>query len=184
MSSKVLEFKKDEKTYQKIVDKCLEKGEYDRALTMLYSALLTSKNPVQIYADLAETYSMMTKYDKALEYWFRYLDCAKEEEKSIAYEGLAINYFYLDKFFEAGYYLHKKIVKDGFISREELGEEIAEVMLDGTDKLDSYHIAYPFDRADYSYEKKLGKKAFALGDFRSASNIFDSIPQCRQKLCV
>ncbi|MBQ7340296.1 MAG: hypothetical protein IJW43_05545 [Clostridia bacterium] len=130
-----------------------------------------------LYGDIAMAYSEISLFEKSTEYWFKFLNCAPEDEKSEAYEALAMNYFYQDKMFEAGYYLHKKILKDGYISREGVGEEIAEFLSADLDKKECYHIAYPFDRADYSYQKSLGKKAFEQGDYYTAKEIYSKIPK-------
>ena len=175
MEEKIIDFKKDYKLYRSLAEKSVENGDYERAFGFLYSALSCSKNPYEAYADLADAYSETGQYEKAIEFWFKYLNSAPEDKRSIAYEELAVNFFYLDKIFEAGYYFHKKILADGVVSREGLGEEIADLLTTTVDR-GAYHIAYPFDRADYSYEKNLGKKAFNMGDFKTASRIYDSIP--------
>ncbi len=175
MKDNIVEFKKSSKLYRSLARRKVENGDYESAFGFLFSALSVCKNPYEIYGDLADAYSETGQFEKAVEYWFKYLNSAPENDCSVAYEELAVNFFYLDKYFEAGYYLHRKIIADGFVSREGLGEEIAEVLTTAIDK-GAYHIAYPFDRADYSYEKNLGKKAFNMGDYSTASKIYDSIP--------
>lgn len=176
MEDKVLQFTKNADIYRELANKNAEKGEYERAISYLFSALSCCENPCEIYGDIAETYTSMGLYEKATEYWFKFLDTAPEDEKGEAFEGLALNFFYQDKLFEAGYYLHKKILKDGYVSREGLGEDIAELMFSETQNREAYHIAYPYNCADYSYEKRLAKKAFSMGDFNSAIGMFDKIP--------
>ncbi len=176
MEDKVLAFTKNVKTYRELAKRSMIKGDYEKAFGFLFSALSICKNPYEIYGDLADAYSETEQFEKATEYWFKYIDRAPEDKVSIAYEELAVNFFYQDKIFEAGYYFHKKILTDGFVSIEGLGEEIAEVLnYSGFDK-GAYHIAYPYDRADYSYEKKLAKRSFGLGDYNSATKLFDKIP--------
>jgi tetratricopeptide (TPR) repeat protein len=156
--------------------KYINKGDYEKAFGFLFSAADKSKNPYEIYADLGELYSETAQFEKAIEYWFKYLYIAPKDKISTAYEELAMNFFCLDKTFEAGYYVHKKIALDGFLSREGLGEEIANVISDSMGGREAYHIAYPFERADYSHEKKLGKRALSSGDTLSACKIFNGIP--------
>ena len=44
-------------------------------------------------------------------------------------------------------------------------------------KKGSYHIAYPFNQADYSYKAKMGKRSLSMGDFAKAVETFNSIPK-------
>ena len=176
MIEKIKEFKLGVEEYRKLAEKSAEKGNYKRALSHLFSALNSNKNHYEIYGDIAEIYTEINQHERATEYWFKFLSIAPEQEKATAFEGLALNYFYLDKMFESGYYLHKKVAKDGFISKDEFSEELADFIASEEPSKKAYHIAYPFDRADYSFEKKMGKKAFTLGDFRSAVTIYDKIP--------
>ncbi len=177
MENKVLAFNSDENTYRELAKKYINKGDYEKAFGFLFSAIAKSENPYEIYADLGELYSETAWFEKSIEYWFKYLYLAPKNKISIAYEELAMNYFCLDKTFEAGYYVHKKIALDGFLSREGLGEEIANVISDSMGGREAYHIVFPFDRADYSHEKKLGKRALSSGDTFSACKIFDRIPK-------
>ena len=180
MDEKVLQFEKGINTHRNIADRLVGKEDYEGALIHLFSALEKCKTPQEkydIYGDLGAVYSQLSLPEKSIEYWFKFLNYAKEEEKGEAYESLAMNYFYIDKPFEAGYYLHKKILLDGYISRDEIGEDIAEALGGDLDNRECYHIAYPYDRADYSYQKKLGKKAFGQGDYYRAIDIYSKIPK-------
>ncbi len=173
----IVAFKKSEEIYYKLAEKNLEEGKLEKALGLLFSALSINKNSYETFGKIAEVYSEMGQFDRAIEYWFRYLNKAPEDKQSIAFEELAVNFFYQDKLYEAGYYFHKKILKDGFVTREGLGEEIEDLLL-GSEKSDrrAYHIAYPFDKADYKYELELAKKAFNLGDYKKAVSIYDRVP--------
>ena len=176
MEEKILAFNNGEDRYRKLAEKSIAKGDYEGAFCFLFSALKDCKNPYEIYGDLADAYSETGQFEKAIEYWFKYLYYAPKDKASVAYEELSVNFFYLDKMFDAGYYFHKKIMTDGYASREGLGEEIAEVLSSSIGGREAYHIAYPFDRADYSHEKKLGKRALSSGDCGGCYNILDSIP--------
>ncbi len=176
MDEKIIAFTKDVKTYRELAKRSMNKGDYEGAFNFLFSALAISKKPYEIYADLGDAYSETGQFERATEYWFKYLNCAPEDKSSIAYEELAVNFFYQDKIFEAGYYFHKKILVDGFVSREGLGEEIADILTDTSQGRTAFHIAYPFDRADYSNEKKQAKKALTMGDYNVASEILEKIP--------
>ena len=97
MIEKIKEFKLGVQEYQKLAEKSAEKGDYKRALSHLFSALNFYKDHYEIYGDIAGIYTEINQHERATEYWFKFLSIAPEQEKTTAYEGLALNYFYLDK---------------------------------------------------------------------------------------
>ena len=78
----------------------------------------------EFYEKIAKVYSLMEQYEMSNLYWFRYLYYAPKDKVSMCYEELAINYFYLDNLWASGYYFHKKISVDGFVSKQDIDPEI------------------------------------------------------------
>ena len=110
-------------------------------------------------------------------YWFKYLDKAPQDKLTVAYEQLAVNYFYMDNFFASSYYFHLKLSKDGYISKEGIDEEVLNFFYETFDKRSTYHLAYPFDKADWSFRIKMAKHALATGDYDGAEKIYASVPK-------
>ena len=173
---KVLEFSKNTQRYMELASKKAEQGDLTASLGFLFCALKIDYT-CDILAKIADVYGEMGLLSLANAYWFKYLSVCTEEKQTIAYEQLAINYFYLDNFFASSYYFHQKLSKDGFISKEGLDEEVLNFFNDNFDKKSAYHVAYPFDRADWSFRTKMAKHALAAGDYSKAEKIYSSIPK-------
>ena len=172
---KVLEFNQIEKRGRKIANAFSEKGDYLRTLSFLYTA--GQNNPSwQTLMDIADTYADMELYELSNQYWFYYIDSAPQDKVSIAYEELAINYFYMDNILASSYYLHKKISVDGFISRDGIDKEILEYFAKAQDEED-YYIAYPVEKADYSKTLKQAKRELVIGNFEEAVEKYSKIPK-------
>lgn len=176
MEPKIIDFTVDVDRYRKIAEEYAEKGEYLKALGFL----MTAKNEcatIDVISDIADCYADMGLMELSNKYWFIYMDKAPKERVSVAYEELAINFFYMDNFLASGYYFHLKLNTDGFISKEGLDKEIIDFFSGEERRRSAYRIAYPFDRADYSYNSKNGKHAMAVGNFEEAVKIISSIPE-------
>lgn len=165
---------------RKIANGYIEKGEYLRALSFLHS-FTDKKSQLERLMDLADVYAEMGLYELSNRCWFKYIDKAPKDKISIAYEELAINFFYLDNLLTSSYYFHKKVATDGFISREGIDKEILDYFEQSTNGKHNYHLAYPFEMADYSYTLKEAKRALVVGDVKSALNKYNQIPKgCKQ----
>ena len=173
---KILTFKKGKDVYTALADKKAEQGDLVASLGFLFSAL-EKNGDYTILADIADTYSEMGLMSLSNAYWFKFLEKAPENKLTVAYEQLAINYFYMDNYFVASYYFHLKLSKDGYISKEGLDEEVLNFFYDTFDKKSAYHVAYPPDKADWSFRKKMAKHALAAGDSENAEKIYSSIPK-------
>lgn len=176
MEEKVLRFD-NVSTYLKIADGRAEKEDFFGALGFLLSAKSLAPENLKVTVALADLYSDMGLLELSNRFWFEYLDKAPKENYAMAYEELAINYFYLDNFWASGYYFHKKLEIDGYVSKEGLSQEIIDFFSGEEQRKGAYRIAYPFDRADYSYQLKKAKHAIALGGFEEGDKILSSIPE-------
>ncbi|MBQ3596710.1 MAG: tetratricopeptide repeat protein [Clostridia bacterium] len=174
----LLFFNNTTQKYRELAEIKAEKGDYLESLGFLFTALKNEKS-ADVYADIACNYAEMGLYITSNEYWYKYLSICSDKQVGFAYEQLAINFFYMDNFNLSGYYFHQKLSKDGFISQDNLDEDVLNFFNDAIDKRPAYHVAYPFERADYSFEKKLAKHAITSGEYNGANRIYNKIPmQC------
>lgn len=174
---KILDFGNTE-LRRKIAEEKAESGEFLQALGHLYSALKKSPADTEIIADIADAYADMGLLELSNAFWFKFLDISPKEKRSVAYEELAINFFYMDNVWAAGYYFHLKVAEDGFIAEEGLDEEILEFFSESS-KRAGYRLVYPFERADYSDTIKAAKRALSCGDYRTATYLYRSIPDVK-----
>ena len=179
MTDKVILLDKNADRYIKLANKCVEKEDFYGALGFLFSAEKISPR-FDILLSIADVYADMGLYELSNKYLFRYMHRAPADKVAISYEELAINYFYLDNLWASGYYFHKKLSTDGFISKEGLDQEILDFFSGEEFKKNAYRIAYPYNLADYSMEIKNGKRLIALGGFNEAVKTLSKIPSARR----
>ncbi len=172
---------KNIKPFRKVALKFSEKENYLRALETLFSAKNIALTH-DVIADIADVYTDMGLLELSNKYWYLYLDKAPKDKVSVAYEELAINYFYLDNYLASSYYFHEKLTFDGFIDKQGLSQEILDFFSGEELKKSAYRVVYPFDKADFSFDKKRAKRAISAGAFPEASKILKGIPEeCRDE---
>ena len=178
---KVILLDKNVKPYRKIADSFAENENFLRALEFLLSAKNISFN-LDVIVDIADLYADMGLLELSNKYWYIYLDKAPKDKVSVAYEELAINYFYMDNYLASSFYFHQKLSVDGFINKEGLGQEILDFFSGEELKRSAYRVVYPFDKADFSFDKKRAKRAISVGAFSEAVKILKDIPEeCRDE---
>lgn len=181
MAEKVLLLDKSVERRIKIADRLADNEDFLGALGFLFSAEQEAQS-YEIYMRIADIYAETGLLDLSNRYWFKYMFAAPKDKVSVAYEELAVNYFYMDNLWAAGYYFHKKLSADGYISKEELDKEVVDFFSGEDFKKHAYRVVYPYEIADYSVEIKNGKRAIALGGFADAVKILSKIPsECRDE---
>ncbi len=176
MNDEILLFDNSANRKVSVARKKAEQGDYEKALALLFSVENYDKN-AEVLIDIADVYADMGLFELSNNCWFKYMDIVSKEKQSVAFEELAINYFYLEDFWASSYYFHKKIDAEGFISKEGIDQEILDFFAGEEHKKAFYHVAYPFDRANYSGKVKLAKHAIASGKFNDAVRILLAIPK-------
>ena len=174
---KVVNLNESVNVYKRLADDKADGGDLLGALGLYFTVLKTDEKNLGAIADVADCYADMGLLELSNRYWFKFLTVCPKDKQGVAYEELAINYFYLDNLWAAGYYFHLKVERDGFIAEEGLDEEIIEFFSSPQVKKEDYYIAYPFNLADYSGIIKNAKRAFAAGDVPRAINLYRKVPE-------
>ena len=96
---KIIQFDKDVSRYFKLAEERSAKEDFVGALKFLLSAKALYPDDFEVSMRLADCYADMSLLELSNKYWFKYLDSAPKERQAIAYEEIAINYFYLDNYY-------------------------------------------------------------------------------------
>ncbi len=163
--------------YKRLADDKADGGDLLGALGLYLTVLQSDGKNLGAIEGVADCYADMGLLELSNRYWFEYLTVCPKDKQGIAFEELAINFFYMDNLWASGYYFHLKVERDGFIAEEGLDEEIINFFSSHEINKDAYYIAYPFNIADYSYAAKNAKRAFAAGDIRLAIKNYAKIPE-------
>ena len=151
MNGNILKFDDSGERYRYLSDEYADRGDYEKALGLSFSALKKGFSP-DIIMDIADTYADMGLYELSNQYWFIYMDKAPKEKVSVAYEELGINFYYMDNVWAAGYYFHLKLSEDGYISREGLEQEIIDFFSGEQAKRRMFKTVYPPEKSDWTWE--------------------------------
>lgn len=111
--NKVINLKKTLGNVLIYVDKRCDAGDYSSALSALFYHASKKNVSCEVYAEIADVYSEVGLYDKAIYFWYKYLTLCGEDCVCEALGGLAANYFYSGDDDRAGYYFDKRMIESG-----------------------------------------------------------------------
>lgn len=155
-----------------LADKFYNEGNYLSALRIAYKQLNAYGGDGEIFARLSDIYEMMGLQGSSLNWWFRFLDIAEEDELPDVYEGIAVNFLNLGQESASAYYYNKLIDADDTLP-DETKLDIAEAF--STMKKERFRFVYPPRLADYSKEVNIGSKALKAGDLNRAIDEFSKV---------
>ncbi len=145
----------------RLADKYYNEGNFLSALRLAHRERVEYGGDGETYARLCDVYEGMGLQGSAINYWFKLLDIAEEEDLPDVYEGLAVNFLGIGNERQSAYYYNRLIDADDTLP-EETKLDIAEAF--SGDKRSKFRFVYPPKLADYSNEIALGSKALKLGD--------------------
>lgn len=155
-------------------DKYYNEGKYFSALRLAYRQYETYGGDGEVFARLCDIYEGMNLHGSAVNWWFRYLDIADEQELPDIYEGLAINFLNLGNETQSAFYYNQLIDADASIS-EETKMDIVDAF--SKDKRDNFRFVYPPKLADFTKEIELGSRALKMGDCQRAIHTLDAVAE-------
>ena len=172
MKGKVKKIDFSRKRIASLADKFYNEGDYLSALRMAYKELQTYGGDGDVFVRLSDIYEGMNLQGTAVNWWFRFLDVAEEEDLPDVYEGLAVNFLNMGQESASAYYYNRLIDVDELLP-EETKMDIAEAF--SSAKKDKFRFVYPPRLADYSKEMQIGTKALKMGDCSRAVEEFDKV---------
>ena len=155
-----------------LADKYYNEGNYLSALRHAYKQLELYGENGDVFARLSDIYEGMGLHGSAVNWWFRFLDIADEEDLPDIFEGLAVNYLNMGNDGQAAYYYNRLIDADDEIS-DETKMEIAAAF--SKDKKSTFRFVYPPKLADYSKEVEAGSRALKAGDCQNTIRLLSVV---------
>lgn len=175
MANKILSVTDHIKKYVTKANERAEKEDFLSALGFCFSALSLGKTTEALFVT-ASVYADMGLYELSNQYWFYYLEKTPEKNRGVAYEEIAINYFYLGNFVLSGYYFNKKLEVDGFLSPDGIDKEITDYFSESKEE-GGYRLVYPLSKAEIDKKITDAKRKMAGGDFDGAIKLYNEIPK-------
>ena len=142
------------------------------ALRFAYEELNTYGGSADVYARLSDIYEAMGLHTSAINFWFRFLEIADEEDLPDIYEGLAVNYGNRGDEKQAAFYYNRLMDVDDTLSEETKMDIISAF---AKKKSDGFRVVYPPHEADYSKELAEGAQALKRGDCARAVEKFSEV---------
>lgn len=134
----------------------------------------------EAYMIYAEAFDDMDLYEKSVNCWFMFLDCADEdtcaEDLAECYEGLAVNYMNLGEERFSAYYYNKLLVeapKDMLLPQFEREEILNDFM--SLQEENPLKFVYPPESADCTEIFKTGFEHMKNGDYDEAESEFNKV---------
>ncbi len=156
----------------KQADQYYNEGKYVSALRLAYRQYDLYGSEPDIFVRLCDIYEGMGLHGSALNWWYRFLDIATEDDLPEIYEGIAVNYLNLGNEAAAAYYYNQLINADAGLP-EETKQDIIEAF--SQDKNSKLRFVYPPKLADYSKEIEQGGRALKAGDCKRAIQTLDLV---------
>ncbi len=160
------------KRLARLADDYYNEGKYLSALRFAHRELLEFGGDADVYARLCDIYEGMGLQGSAINYWFRYLDVAEEEELPDIYEGLAVNFLSIGNERQSAYYYNLLVDADDTLP-EETKMDIANAFSE--EKRKGFRFVYPPALADYSKEISFASKLLKAGDSKRAVSVLEEV---------
>ncbi len=148
-----------------LADKFYNAGNYLSALRFAYKELDLFGGDAEVYARLSDIYEGMGLQGTAVNWWFKFLDIADEEDLPEIYEGLAVNFLNMGNESQSAYYYNKLIDVDDSLP-DETKLDIAAAF--STARKERFRFVYPPRLADYTQEMNVGSRLLKMGDCERA----------------
>ncbi len=155
-----------------MADEYYNRGEYISALRFAQREFIEFGGDPDVYARFCDIYEGMGLHGSAINYWFKLLDVAHEDDLPDVYEGLASNYLSIGNERASAYYYNRLIDADETLP-EEAKMDIADAF--SKNKESKLHFVYPSHLADYSKELNIGSLALKSGDAKRAVQEFEKV---------
>ena len=145
---------------------------YIGALKMLRNFAEREELTLDALSLYAEIYDDLGLYEKCINGWFYFLDCAIDEDLSDCYEGLAVSFMNLGMDNFAAFYYNKLLEESNGVSAEERESILRDFLSTEENPL---KIAYPPAVADCTQIISDGISYMKSGDFERAVEEFEQV---------
>ena len=174
--TKIIKAEYNNATLEKLYNKYLNNGALDSALNILDKVYDLNGESTEIYSSYANIYYKMGLYERAINYWYKFLSVAEDKELAKGYNGLGACYYKIDNKQLAGYYFNEQInTKDKSIYEyNDVGADFFDELYD--DK-NNYYLAYPFDKADFTKTVNRSSDLIKIGEYDKALDVLSIIPK-------
>lgn len=161
-----------EKRLAMLADKYYNEGNYFSALKFAYKQYEFYGGDGEVFTRFADIYEGMGLHLSAINWLYRFLDIANEQDLPDIYEGLAVNYLNIGNETQSAYYYNKLIDAD-----ETLPDETKWEILNAfsKDKRSKFRFVYPPQLADYTKEIEYGSKLLKTGNCKGAVAVLDTV---------
>ena len=161
-----------EKRLAMLADKYYNEGNYFSALKFAYKQYEFYGGDGEVFARFADIYEGMGLHLSAINWLYRFLDIANEQDLPDIYEGLAVNYLNIGNETQSAYYYNKLIDADETLPNETKWEILNAF---SKDKRSKFRFVYPPKLADYTKEIEYGSKLLKTGNCKGAVAVLDTV---------
>ncbi len=166
-----------------LAEKMLDEHDYIGALKMLNKNAEINGDAADSFMLYAETFDDMQLYEKCINGWFKFLDCATDENAppedfAEAYEGLALSYSALGEEKFSAYYYNKLLLTTGELD-DNVRQEIIDCFLG--EEPTPLKVVYPPREADCTDIMADGLELMKSGEYTRAAEEFEKVEEGNER---
>ncbi len=175
MNAKVISTKEFENRAFKLFFDRVENGDYIGALGIMYSRYLKDRKDKEVIKNLADLYSKMEEYARALFFRFKLLSLSSKEDRLFVYKDIVIDTDVFDNVVLSNYYLNKIFDDYGREGVSEVAPELSE-KLSPKPSLAPFYVAYPPNEKHYKRLLFCGSQAVSAMSGEMADEFYSKVP--------
>ncbi len=174
MSTKIITTKDFEKRAFDLFYDRVEKGDYLGALGIMHARYKKNPKDKVVLQNLADLYSKMEEYLRALFFRFKLLSLTSKENRIFIYKDIAIDVDALENVMLTNFYISKIYDEYGREGMYSVANELSEKLTLKT-KFEPFYLAYPPNEKHYKRLLEYGHQA--VNSFsNTAKNFFSEVP--------
>ena len=174
------EFTSKKEYYNKLYQKRLNEGDLLGAFNLLKSLERENYIDYNLYKNFGLIYFKMQLYEDALESFYKCLTIIDNDKKVVIYGYIGATYHKISNTNMAGYYIQKFLQAKVVISEDFINQTLADFIDEVTNVEDSFYLAYPYEKADFSKQLLEADELFKNGDYEGVIELLSIIPNKNQ----
>ncbi len=175
MNAKIINTKDFEKRAFNLFFDRVDKGDYLGALGIMYSRYLKDRKDKEVIKNLADLYSKMEEYARALFFRFKLLSLSSKEDRLYVYKDIILDFDAFENVVISNYYLNKVFDDYGKQGVSEIAVELGE-KLNPKPNLEPFYVAYPHTEKHYKRLLFCASQAVNATSTEMAHVFYDKVP--------
>lgn len=175
MNAKIISTKDFEKRAYNLFFERVKQGDYIGALGIMHARYKKDPKDKAVIKNLADVYSQMEEYARALFFRFKLLSLTSKENRLLVYKDIVLDVDALDNVVLTNFYLNKIFAEFGREGMYQVAGELSD-RLTQKFKFEPFFVAYPPNQKYYNRILSYGKQAINSFSASAGKSFFEKVP--------